>query len=159
MYSIQYCYKFYLNAFHALWHEENLETPHSHTWEIILHFEMAEGRLCPKEELEVQIEKILDRFQDQYLNEMDPFLDLPADLEHICSYFYSRFRALLDDKGWKLLQMEVSEGTKYSYILINEQADEDLEDLGQSGWNQLSEEETELIKIQVKEAIKRMAKG
>lgn len=150
MYDIEYRYKFYLNAVHALKKTDGMEVPHSHTWEIQLRFGMAEGRLSAKEELEERVERILGEFQDKFLNETEAFRELSPDTEEIGRYFNRRFAVLFAQKGWRLRETEISEGVKYSYIIQNPD-DQDV------FW--LDGHETAELKREIKSVIKRMAKS
>lgn len=120
----QYRFKFYLNASHSIYLNGVLGQEHPHTWEITLDTIKLKNNFIIFNDIEKNIEKYLGKYQDSYLNKVDPFVTLNPTLENICEYFKNEFQSLLLENGWLLLSMEISETPTRSYIIdISDEVD------------------------------------
>lgn len=120
----QYRFKFYLNASHSIYLKGTLGQEHPHTWEIILNTVKLKSNFIIFNDIEKSIEKYLTKYQDSYLNNVEPFITLNPTLENICEYLKNEFQKLLFENGWLLLSMEISETPTRSYIIdISDEAD------------------------------------
>lgn len=120
----QYEFKFYLNANHAIQINGKLGQIHPHTWEISIVAVKLSDNFVMFGQVENLIDKMIDRYQDTLLNEIQPFDTINPTLENICEVFKDKIRTMLVDSGWELLQIEVSETPARSYV-INLSDDED----------------------------------
>lgn len=120
----QYEFKFYLNANHAIQINGKLGQIHPHTWEISIVAVKLSDNFVMFGQVENLIDKMIDRYQDKLLNEIQPFDTINPTLENICEVFKDKIRTMLVDSGWELLQIEVSETPARSYV-INLSDDED----------------------------------
>lgn len=120
----QYRFKFYLNASHSIYLNGVLGQEHPHTWEITLNTIKLKDNFIIFNDIEKSIEKYLGKYQDSYLNKVEPFITLNPTLENICQYFKNEFQSLLLENGWLLLSMEISETPTRSYIIdISDEVD------------------------------------
>jgi len=113
----QYKFKFYLNARHAIYLDGNLGQMHPHTWEITLHVIKIKEDFIPFTELEKEIEGFISTYQDKELNSLEPFDALNPTLENCCNFFRNQLTRILEDKGWLLLLIEMSETPSRSYVV------------------------------------------
>jgi 6-pyruvoyltetrahydropterin/6-carboxytetrahydropterin synthase len=95
----------------------NLGAQHPHTWEITLNTAKIKDNFIIFNDIENSIENYLKRFQNSYLNEVEPFDILNPTLENICEYFKDSFQSILMKKYWILLSIEISETPTRSYII------------------------------------------
>ena len=120
----QYRFKFYLNASHSIYLNGVLGQEHPHTWEITLNTIKLKDNFIIFNDIEKNIENYLGKYQDAYLNKVEPFITLNPTLENICQYFKNEFQNLLLENGWLLLSMEISETPTRSYIIdISDEVD------------------------------------
>lgn len=136
----QYRFKFYLNASHSIYLKGILGEKHPHTWEITLDTVKMEDNFIIFSDIEKNIEKYLQKFQDKYINDIDPFNTLNPTLENICIYFKESFEKLLIENNWVLLSIEISETPTRSYIIdvsdeINYNNILHIKDRGKYNWN------------------------
>ena len=113
----QYKFKFYLNASHSIYINGNLGQSHPHTWEISLNVLKVKEKFIQFHEVENAIEAYLDKYQNTFINNIEPFNEINPTLENICKYFKGTLRDLLKKKGWVLMTIEISETPSRSYII------------------------------------------
>lgn len=113
----QYKFNFYLNASHAIYIEGKLGEAHPHTWELVVNAIKSQNEFVMFNEVESAIEKFLDRYQNNFINEFEPFDTLNPILENITRYFMEELQKLLDPLGWIIFSLEVSETPTRSYII------------------------------------------
>lgn len=113
----EYKFKFYLNATHSIHVNGERGQMHPHTWEISLDTVKVREDFVQFHDIEKAAEKLLEDYQDSYLNEFEPFNVMNPILENICTYFKERFEKLLSQNGWLLLRIEISETPTRSYII------------------------------------------
>lgn len=113
----QYRFKFYLNARHAIFINGKLGEIHPHTWEITLSVIKGRDEFIQFHTLEKKIEAFMDRYQDRYLNEVEPFDVINPTLENCCHYFKSKLSEILAEEGWMFLVMEMSETPSRTYVI------------------------------------------
>lgn len=117
MHYDEYKFKFYLNASHSIYINGVLGEEHPHTWEIIIYTIKLEEDFIIFNDVEKYVEDYIKKYQDLYINEVEPFTTLNPTLENICKFFKEKFRVLLLDAGWILLSIEISETPTRSYII------------------------------------------
>ncbi len=113
----QYKYKFYLNANHSILIDGVMGQVHPHTWEIVIEvIKVVEG-FVQFSFVEKAIEELLSKYQDKYINEIEPFDEINPTLENISEYFKEAIKQELKRDGWMLLRLEISETPARSYII------------------------------------------
>lgn len=122
----QYKFKFYLNASHAISIQGKLGQKHPHTWEITLNTLKLMDGFIQFNQLEKRIEEFFETYQDKLLNEIDPFDVVNPTLENCCEYFKTQLQSILNEEGWVLLMIEMSETPTRTFV-INTLEDESVE--------------------------------
>ena len=113
----QYKFKFYLNARHAIYINGKLGEPHPHTWEIVMHVVKSRDNFIQFDSIEKKIEECILVYQEKYLNDIEPFNKINPTLENCANYFKDRFIDILNEDGWIMLMLEMSETPSRSYVL------------------------------------------
>lgn len=113
----KYKFKFYLNASHSIYINGVLGQSHPHTWEFSIDVLKVWEDFVQFNDVEKAIEEVLSKYQNNYINEIDPFTKLNPTLENICEYFKEILKKLLMDIGWILMIIEISETPSRSYII------------------------------------------
>ena len=113
----QYRFKFYLNASHAIYINGKIGERHPHTWEIAINALKMQNSFIQFDSIEKKIEKFMQPYQDGYLNDVEPFDKLNPTLENCCVYFKDQLRDILNDEGWLLIMIEMSETPTRSYVI------------------------------------------
>lgn len=113
-----YIYKYYFNAGHSFENDSSKE--HFHTFQLILYVEdrNTEGQHLFNE-VDEKIRKYLERFEGQYLNEMEEFRGRGTSIEDIGEVFYDELLRRMQADGYHLYQLEISENPLCVYILSN----------------------------------------
>lgn len=105
----QFKYKFYLNMNHSVEMNGVQGEIHSHTWEIAMVVSMSQDEFVRFSDIEKVADSILENYQDRYLNEIAPFTTVNPTLENVCDYLYYKVAGAMQEHGWILLAMEMSE--------------------------------------------------
>lgn len=114
----QYVCKFYLNASHYIYIQDKKGEPHSHCFEFVIDIGTKDKTsFVSFTEIEKSIETILQPYQEQLLNEINPFDEINPTLENIAGYFENVVLEVLIPKNWILLTLEVSETPTRSYLI------------------------------------------
>lgn len=113
----KYKFKFYLNASHSIYINGVLGQSHPHTWEFTLDVLKVWEDFVQFNDVELAIEDLLSKYQNNYINEIEPFIKMNPTLENICEHFKERLKKLLMDIGWILMIIEISETPSRSYII------------------------------------------
>lgn len=119
----QYKLKSYLNMNHFIIIDDKPGEVHPHTWELIVSVISAQTDMTPFVNIERQIEKILEQYQDKLLNDCKPFDTVVPTVENAAKYFFRLIQDNIIQDGWILMMLEVSETPTRSYIinaLLNE---------------------------------------
>lgn len=116
----KYKYKFYLNANHAIYIDNNLGKIHSHTWEITLIVKNFNENFMQFNDVENIINEILDKYQNKNINTLEPFDKINPTLENICKYFNDIFKNKLLEKNIRLDTIEICESPKRAFIIEND---------------------------------------
>ncbi len=120
----QYRCKFQLNVHHANYVKNKLGEKHSHEWEIVLDIIKVSDGFSQFEHVQKAIEGFLEQYQNQYMNEMEPFTNLNPTLENICGFLKENLQELLAKRGWLLLKIEIIETPFRSYVMDLAESDE-----------------------------------
>lgn len=113
----QYKFKFYLNMSHAIYIDGKRGQSHPHTWEIAINTVKLKDSFVEFNKIEECMEEYLSRYQDKLINEIEPFTTLNPILENCCEYFKDQIMNILDEQGWMLLLIEVSESPTKSFLI------------------------------------------
>lgn len=113
----QYKYKFYLNANHAIFINNVLGQMHPHTWEIMIEMLSTKENFVQFDKVEIAISKLLEKYQDQFLNTIEPFDKVNPTLENIVIYFKKMIEEQIREYNMVLLSIEISETPSRSYII------------------------------------------
>ena len=120
----QYRYKFYLNANHYVVIGGRQGAPHSHCFEITIELASGGGNgTIAFDTIEKHVEKIIEPYQNNLLNDVEPFNDIMPTLENICGYFKDEISKDMLEIGWVLMSIEVSETPSRSYIMTIDDID------------------------------------
>ena len=115
----QYKYKFYLNMNHSVEMQGRQGEIHSHTWEIAMIVSMSQNEFVRFSDIEEVADGILEAYQDKYLNETAPFTTMNPTLENVCDYLFYQVSKAMQERGWILLAMEMSETPSRVYQVSN----------------------------------------
>lgn len=113
----QYKFKFYLNASHAIYIQGMMGERHPHTWEIEISALKQQEEFVQFKEVEDPVEKFLDRYQNGFLNDFEPFNHINPTLENLTNYFLEEIQNLLLPLGWYVFYIEAGETPTRSYII------------------------------------------
>jgi len=113
----QYRFRFYFNASHAIYLSGDMGEIHPHTWEVILNVLKITGNFVLFNEIEKMCEGFLSQYQDVIINEIPPFTTVNPTLENICGFFKEEIQKMLQEKGWLLLSIELSETPARAYVI------------------------------------------
>lgn len=141
----QYKFKFYLNLRHAVCMNDCFGETHPHTWELTVYIAKVRTGFVRFDEVEREIESYMERFQGVNLNEVDPFDKINPTLENCANYFRERIQEILNESGWILLMMEMSETPSRAYVLS-------MVDENDIGANQTINTLTDMILNQIQES-------
>lgn len=113
----QYKFKFYLNSSHSIIKDGVLRDKHPHTWEISLHIVNIRKEFVPFGKIEKSVEEYFSLYQNKYLNEIKPFDVVNPTLENMADYFKDGLSKILNDLGWVLILLEMSETPSRTYVI------------------------------------------
>lgn len=114
-----YRFKFYINASHSIYINGSSGKKHPHTWEVSMVVKQNGDMFIRFNKIEEVIEKFFSRYQDIYINDLEPFDKINPTLENISRYFNTELSAMIRKIGWNLEKIEVSETPARSYIIDN----------------------------------------
>lgn len=112
-----YQYKFYLNASHAIYIGGALGQVHPHTWELSIEVVNQNKDLILFNKVQPMIDRVLDQYQNNNINTIEPFDKINPTLENITEYFMKIFRSELKKMDMMLTWIEVSETASISYFI------------------------------------------
>ena len=115
----QFKYKFYLNMNHSVEMQGKQGEIHSHTWEIAMIVSMSQDEFVRFSDIEEVADGVLESYQDKYLNEIAPFNTVNPTLENVCDYLFYKVSKAMQERGWILLAMEMSETPSRVYQVSN----------------------------------------
>lgn len=115
----QFKYKFYLNMNHSVEMQGSQGEIHSHTWEIAMIVSMGQDEFVRFSDIEEVADGVLECYQDKYLNEIAPFTTVNPTLENVCDYLFYKVAKAMQECGWILLAMEMSETPSRVYQVSN----------------------------------------
>lgn len=113
----EYRLKFYLNARHFVIFNGKRGEVHPHTWEYALNIRLGRDSFVEFNVFEKAISSYLEQYQNQTVNDIDPFNSIMPTLENMVDYFGEQFYRIVHDMGGMLMRIEASETPTRSYIL------------------------------------------
>ena len=113
-----YISRFELNASHSV--REGRSESHNHTFHIavyignpyVMNGEHVNLNIA---EAEYRIEKYLERFSGQFLNEVPEIKSYGSDVEGLGKFFYEAIQPILKDMGYELYQLDFSDNRLNSF--------------------------------------------
>lgn len=112
-----YRLKFYLNAQHYIMIGGRRGETHPHTWEFTLTIGVASHEFTPFSVFEDRVKEALAPYQNQVLNEVEPFDTVMPTLESLVEEFAQTLAPIIDKAGGSLVALEGSEGPTRSYCV------------------------------------------
>lgn len=110
-----YRLKFYLNAQHYIVIDGRRGETHPHTWEFALTIGVASHEFTPFSAFENKVNAFLEPYQNQVLNEREPFDTIMPTLESLVEEFAKALEPIITEAGGSLIEVEGSEGPTRSY--------------------------------------------
>ncbi len=113
----KYKFKFYLNASHYIIINGKKGASHPHTWEFILDVVLPNSEFVQFSVYERTIESFFATYQNQTMNDIQPFDAIIPTLENMVEYFGEAISQRIREAGGTLEQIEGSETPTRSYII------------------------------------------
>lgn len=110
-----YIFTTYLNASHAIRWSKGIGQAHPHTYEIRYSFHINNDKLIRFNEIENKIAEIIKKFNNQFLNEVEPFTKVNPTLENLTDYLFNRFGEELNKLNCSLDEISISESPMRTY--------------------------------------------
>ena len=135
----KYKFKFYLNASHYIIINGKKGASHPHTWEFILDVVLPNSEFVQFSVYERTIESFFATYQNQTMNDIQPFDAIIPTLENMVEYFGDAISQRIRDAGGTLEQIEGSETPTRSYIISYTQEEASLAGADRSAQAALSD--------------------
>ncbi len=113
----KYKFKFYLNASHYIIINGKKGEAHPHTWEFILDVVLPNSEFVQFSVYERTIEAFFATYQNQTMNDIEPFDAIIPTLENMVEYFGGAIAKRLREVDGQLEQIEGSETPTRSFII------------------------------------------
>lgn len=118
-----YKHKYYFNAEHSPEAADHLqmdeEKRHSHTFQIVLYVGADDtGGQHLFGDMDQNVREYLSQYEGKYLNDMQQF-NGRTNIEDIGEVFYEDLKKKMEDRGFRLYQLEISENPLCVYIVSN----------------------------------------
>lgn len=111
-----YKLSYYLNALHSM-DNKNISA-HAHTFNICLLLEdLRQIGFINFVYINDIVNGFIGQFSGKYLNEMPDFQELLPTIENIGSVFYEELKVLLLNRGYDLIQIDISENPLRVYTI------------------------------------------
>lgn len=115
-----YRFKFYLNGGHSILIGGHQGQVHPHTWEFSLKILLQKQEFVEFNVYEKEINQFFGRYQNQTLNNVEPFDAVMPTLENMVEFFGEQLRMLIRAVGGELMEIEGSETPTRSYLISYE---------------------------------------
>lgn len=114
-----YVCKYYFNASHSF--DGNKESSHSHTFTVTLYV----GKRKKEDETDIKfvdqkVERFLEKYEEQYLNDLQEFEGKDGSLETIGEVFYEKIKLELRGTPFSLYQLDISESPLFVYQVADQ---------------------------------------
>lgn len=113
----QYKYKFYVNLNHSITINGKQGEVHPHTWELMVDIATTDEQFREFSQIEKKLEQLLEKYQDKYINSIEPFQKINPTIENAGEVFAREIRKSIEEEGWMLLIFEISETPSRTYII------------------------------------------
>lgn len=113
----QYKYKFYVNLNHSITINGKQGEVHPHTWELMMDIATTDEQFREFSQIEKKLEQLLEKYQDKYINSIEPFQKINPTIENAGEVFAREIRKSIEEEGWMLLIFEISETPSRTYII------------------------------------------
>ena len=113
----QYKYKFYVNLNHSITINGKQGEVHPHTWELMVDIATTDEQFQEFSQIEKKLEQLLEKYQDKYINSIEPFQKINPTIENAGEVFAREIRKSIEEEGWMLLIFEISETPSRTYII------------------------------------------
>ena len=110
-----YRIKAYLNASHFVVFDGKKGDVHPHTWEFVATVYTKGSDIIKFTEPEKQIMKVFEPYQNQIMNEIEPFSAIIPSLENMTEYFASKIAEAVSPMNYHLRRFEGSETPVRTY--------------------------------------------
>ncbi len=135
----EYRLKAYLNMNHYIIINGRQGQTHPHTWEFVIMIAVPGDDFVEFRKYENLIEKYLDKYQNQRLNDIEPFDVIVPTIENVTDRFDEELVRLLRENGGELISIEGSETPTRGYIVSHKNEPEFVEQVGEIQERQISE--------------------
>lgn len=112
-----YKIKIYLNAWHYIFNNGKAGEKHPHSWEFAVYMRFPATKFFEFKDLEEPLIKFIEPYQNQVLNDLEPFDTMIPTLENIADYFATEMNELIYKMNGVILQMSASETPTKTYIV------------------------------------------
>ena len=109
-----YCFHYFISILHSV--NNVRENMHSHTLEIVTYVRNNKNTYEQFDEIEKYAGSFLSRYDNHYMNDMAEF-EGDASVENIAEVFFEKISAVLEDNGYSLERLEMSETPLRTYII------------------------------------------
>lgn len=116
-------FKFYLNASHSVFFNGIKGQAHPHTWEFGLKILDLGDSLIEFSVYENALKQLFEPYQNQILNNIEPFNEIVPTLENMTDFFGEQLRYAVRRVHGELLEIEGSETPTRSYLVDYSQDD------------------------------------
>ncbi len=116
----EYRFKFYLNSRHSILIDGHQGAVHPHTWEFGLKILIKREGFVEFNVFEKAINLFFEKYQNQTLNEVQPFDTIMPTLENLADYFGDQLRPIIRAVGGELMEIEGGETPTRSYVVSYE---------------------------------------
>lgn len=113
----EYKIKVYLNARHFIYINGKQGATHPHTWEFLLSMRFDYKTFIEFSQFEKSINGYLSKYQNQIINNIEPFHAIIPTLENITDVFARDFCNIIIDMGGILDRVEASETPTRTYVI------------------------------------------
>jgi 6-pyruvoyltetrahydropterin/6-carboxytetrahydropterin synthase len=113
----EYQLKFYLNARRYMIQNGLRGDVHPHTWELCLRIRVGRGEFIAFHTFEETVGGYLTKYQNQLLNDVEPFDEILPTLENITICLARDLCEVIAELGGRLIRVEISKTPTRSYIL------------------------------------------
>lgn len=112
----KYELKFYLNAEHYIIIDGKKGELHPHTWEFSLDIGLPKDDFVRFDEVEKEIQGYLSQYQNQVLNDMDPFDAILPTVENLTDFFAGEFQKEIRKFNGRLYRVKGAETPTRIYV-------------------------------------------
>lgn len=118
MNNAMYRYKFSTNIIHSIETSGEYHDKHLHTIDTIIYIKESSKNVFLKyNSIEDDVNKYLSIFAGAFINEIEPFDVIVPTIENIGKEFYKNIDKILNEKGFELLKLEISDIPTRAFVI------------------------------------------